>query len=101
MGGSLVSNVKSWYTSVVGKPKKTEKLDVATGLAWLQVFADKFQVDTGKWSVHRLDDAFQYQNLPSQTVAEKLADFLAARFRVQAHVYEPMGSGWQVMIMPR
>jgi hypothetical protein len=91
----------SWYTSNVGKSKKPQKLDTATGRAWLQVFADKFHIDTAKWSVDRHDDTFQYQGLPDQAIAEKLADFLAAKYRVQTHVYEPMGSHWQVMVMQK
>ena len=85
--------------SIVGIPKKLQNLDAATGLVWLQAFADKYHIDTTKWSVQRLDDTFGYQGLPDQVIAEKLADFLAAKYRVQTHVYEPMGSHWQVVVM--
>ena len=95
----LVGECESWYTSVVGVSKKHQELNVATGLVWLQAFADKFHVDTAKWSVQRLDDTFGYQGLPDEAIAEKLADFLAAKYRVQTHVYEPMGSHWQVVVM--
>lgn len=81
--------------------KKPPKLDVATGVIWLQAFADKFHIDTAKWSVQRLDDTFRYQGLPDEAIAEKLADFIASRFRVQTHVYEPMGSRWEVVVMQK
>jgi hypothetical protein len=91
----------SWYTRGVATSKKFQKLDVATGVVWLQAFADKFHVDTAKWSVQPLDDTFGYQGLPDEAIAEKLADFLAAKYRVQTHVYEPMGSHWQVVVMQK
>jgi hypothetical protein len=94
-----VDQHESWYTSVVAISKKLQKLDVATGLLWLQAFSDRFNIDTAKWSVQPLDDTFGYQGLPDEAIAEKLADFLAAKYRVQTHVYEPMGSRWQVVVM--
>ena len=98
---SLVDGHGSWYKSGVSISPKLQKLDAATGLVWLRAFADKFHIDTAKWSVERLDETFGYQGLPDQRVAEKLAYFLAAKYRVQAHVYEPMGSHWQVVVMRR
>ena len=89
----------SWYTQIVRTPKKPQKLDAATGLAWLAAFAERFHLGTAKWSIDRIEDTFKYQGLPDQAIAEKLADFLASKYRVQAHVYEPMGSGWQVMVL--
>jgi hypothetical protein len=83
----------------VGTPRKPQKLDAATGRVWVQAFAEKFHIDIAKWSVERFDDTFRYEGLADQAVAEKLADFLAAKYRVQAHVYEPMGSHWQVVVM--
>ncbi len=92
---------RSWYTSIVATPKKPPKLDAATGLEWLKVFAEKFRIDTAKWSIQKLDNTFGYQGLPDEAVAEKLADFIAAKYHVQTHVYEPMGSHWQVVVMPK
>ena len=95
----LVESQLSWYIIIVAISKKLQNLDVATGIVWLQAFAEKYKIDTAKWSIQRLDDSFQYQGLPDETVAEKLADFLTAKYRVQAHVYEPMGSHWQVVVL--
>jgi hypothetical protein len=83
----------------VGIPKKLQKLDIATGLVWLRAFADKFHVDTAKWVIQPVDDSFRYEGLPDKDVAEKLADFLDAKYRVQTHVYDPMGHRWEVVVL--
>lgn len=95
----FVPKHRSWYTTFVAKPEKPIKLDVATGLAWLQAFVEKTHVVTANWFVEKLDDTFRYQGLPDEVTARKLARFLAAQYRVEAHVYEPMGSRWQVVVM--
>lgn len=81
------------------KSKTSQRLDEATGLVWLAAFAERFHIDTSKWTTQQLDDTFLYQGLPDQPVAEKLADYISSKHHVQTHVYEPMGNRWQVVIM--
>jgi hypothetical protein len=77
----------------------TDRLDPATGQAWLQDFATVTGLDVSKWVVKPWGDNIRFEELPDKETAERLASFLRAKYPVQPHVYPPIGHGYEVPVM--